>query len=122
MRDGFYCPHGNWMVLFWADRVLRRNSALSRETRMMLDAAAGSAVYRLKEMVNKSKLRGQPALSPRELVVLRHLSHGEDAATIGTLLGLSETSVRTYLKRAQKKLKAQNQPHAIAIAMRKRLI
>jgi len=30
--------------------------------------------------------------------------------------------VRTYLARAQKKLKAQNQPHAIANAMRKRLI
>ncbi|MBV9533396.1 MAG: autoinducer binding domain-containing protein [Bradyrhizobium sp.] len=122
MRDGLYCPRGNWIVLFWADRVLKRNSALARETRMMLDAAAGIAVYRLKEMITKSKLPDQPRLSPRELVVLRHLSHGEDAATIGRLLALSETSVRTYLKRAQKKLKAQNQPHAIAIAMRKRLI
>ena len=119
MQDGLYCRHGNWMVLFWVDK---KNSSLSRETRMMLDAAAGIAVYRLKEIMTKSNLPDQPRLSPRELAVLRHLSHGEDAATIGRLLGLSETTVRTYVARAQKKLKAQNQPHAIANAMRKRLI
>lgn len=122
IRDGLYCPHGSWMVVFWSDRVLKNNSALTREVRMTLDAAASIAVYRLKEMMTKRKLPEQVRLSPRESVVLRHLSHGEDATTIGRLLDLSETSVRTYLARAQKKLNAKSQPHAVAVAMRKRLI
>ena len=73
--------------------------------------------------MTKMKLPEPPVrLSPREAVVLRNLSHGEGAATIGSLLGLSETSVRTYLARAQKKLNAKSQPHAVAIAIGKRLI
>ena len=121
IRDGLYCPHGSWMVVLWSDRVLKNESALTREVRMTLNAAAGVAVYRLKEIMARRKLPEQPRLSPRELVVLRHLSHGEDAAVIGRSLGLSETSVRTYLARAQKKLKAKSQQHAVATAMRNRL-
>ena len=119
MRDGLYCPHGNWMVLFWADRVLSQRSALSQKSRMMLDAATSIAVFRLKEIMTKTNLPELARLSPRELTVLRHLSHGDDAATIGGLLCLSETSVRTYLARAQKKLKAKSQTHAVAMAIRK---
>ena len=122
MRDGLYCPHGNWMVLFWSDHVLNQRSALSHESRMVLDAATSIAVFRLKEMMTKTNLPELARLSPRELTVLRHLSHGDDAATIGGLLCLSETSVRTYLARAQKKLKAKSQTHAVAMAIRKRLI
>ena len=121
IRDGLYCPHGSWMVVLCSDRVLKDESALTRDVRMTLHAAAGIAVYRLKEIMARRKLPEQPRLSPRELVVLRYLSHGEDAATIGRSLGLSETSVRTYLARAQKKLKAKSQQHAVATAMRNRL-
>jgi DNA-binding CsgD family transcriptional regulator len=124
MRDGLYCPSGDWMVLFVTDHVLKQTSALSRESRMMFGAAAGIAVYRLKEMtgIRRTKLPGQVRLSPRESLVLRHLSNGETAATIGDQLGLSENSVRTYLTRAAKKLQAKNQLHAVAMAIRKRLI
>jgi DNA-binding CsgD family transcriptional regulator len=118
LRDGLYCPQGSWMVAFASPKVL----TLSREARMRIDLAANLTIYRLKELAARSKITAAVDLSPRELTVLRHLAAGEDTASIAERMTLSENSVRTYLKRAQKKLGAKSQVHAAALAIRQRLI
>ena len=122
IRDGLLCPCGPWRALFTSDHVLKNNSALSRETRMALDATVGVAVYRLSELVERDKLIREAALSPRELTVLRRVSVGERTPAIAAALGLSEASVKTYAQRAQKKLTAKTLSHAVALAVRRRLI
>jgi DNA-binding CsgD family transcriptional regulator len=123
-RDGLYCAHGTWMGVYGSRRILHRTSALNHETRMVLDAVASIAIYRIKGIVTaKTKLLGTTIdLSPREVTVLRHISEGKEIATIATRLNLTETSVRTYLLRAQHKLQAKNPAHAVALALQQRLI
>jgi DNA-binding CsgD family transcriptional regulator len=121
IRDGFYCPQGSWTVAFSSSQVLKP-SALSQEARVSIDVAANLAVYRVKQLMASRVVAEAADLSPRELSVLRHLAGGMDAARIAEQMGLSENSVRTYLKRAQKKLKANSQVHAAVLAVRQRLI
>ena len=51
-----------------------------------------------------------------------HLSHGMPTAEIAARLELGEASVRTFVRRAVKKLGAESQLHAVAIAIREGLI
>src|SRR5215469_10375534 len=41
LRDGLYCAHGPWMMVYWSERALNgiRAAGLSREVRMTLDAS-----------------------------------------------------------------------------------
>jgi DNA-binding CsgD family transcriptional regulator len=121
LRDGLYCPHGSWMVAFASAQVLT-TPLLSRKERLRIDLAANLAVYRVKEVMAHRKIADAAELSPRELTALRHLAAGENAASIAERMAVSENSVRTYLKRAQKKLNAKSQVHAAALAVRQRLI
>lgn len=120
-RDGFYCPQGSWMVAFTSSQVLT-DTVLSRDARMTVDAAANLAIYRMKELMASETIRQAADLSPRELMAIRHLAAGDTAANIAAHMGLSETTVRTYISRAQKKLKAKSQVHAAVLAVRQRLI
>jgi DNA-binding CsgD family transcriptional regulator len=118
IRDGFYCAYGSWTMVYWSNQVLKLKTA----ARMTLDAYSAIAVYRLKELMAQERLLAAAKLSSRELTVLRHLSLGHDPANIAEQLGLSENSVRTYVKRAAKKLKARSSEQTVALAVRQRLI
>ncbi|MGY3032683.1 DNA-binding CsgD family transcriptional regulator [Bradyrhizobium sp. USDA 4354] len=118
-RDGFYCPQGSWMVSFTSRHVLTE-TVLTRELRMTIDAAANLAVYRMKEVMANATILEAADLSPRELTALRHFAAGERPPAIAERMRLSENSVRTYLKRAQKKLNAKSQVHAAVLAVRQR--
>jgi DNA-binding CsgD family transcriptional regulator len=61
-------------------------------------------------------------LTPRELSVLRLLSLGHRVAEISRELGLGEETIRSHVKKAQTKLGVRNSMHAVAQAMRLRLI
>ena len=61
-------------------------------------------------------------LTPRELSVLRWLSLGHRLAEVGEDLGLGEETVRSHIKKAQVKLGTRNSTHAVAQAVRLRLI
>jgi DNA-binding CsgD family transcriptional regulator len=115
-RDGLYCTRLPWVVAFWSPHVL----SLSRDQRITFDAASAAAVYRLKEIMGRRN-RPEATLTVRERSVLRHLSKGLDAAQAAEVLQLSENTVRTYLKRAQEKLGANSQLHAVALAIRRQL-
>lgn len=123
MRDGFTCPVGaRWTLSFWSRRVL--TSALSEQTRAMLFLAANFAVIRLEQLTPPDpKWVGSIAvLTPRELSVLRLLSLGKRTSEIAEHLGLGEETVRSHLKKAQRKLGVADRTHAVAEAMRQRLI
>lgn len=123
MRDGFSCPVGSrWVVTFWSRRVL--TDVLSERTRAMLFMLSSFAVIRLEQLTGPDVKRvgTVPTLTPRELSVLRLLSLGKRTAAIATHLGLGEETVRSHLKKAQRKLGVSDRTHAVADAMRLRLI
>jgi DNA-binding CsgD family transcriptional regulator len=120
-RDALYCAYGPWFVMYVSNRLLT-SRALSHETRVAFDAAGAMAVYRLKELMLPVKTVAHPSLSVRERTVLLHLSAGLTAAEIAVRLQVAEASVRSHIHRAVKKLSARSQLHAVATALRERLI
>lgn len=54
-------------------------------------------------------------LSVREIQVLRLVAHGQKNANIGRALFVSEDTVKTHLRRAYGKLRANDRAHAVAI-------
>jgi len=63
-----------------------------------------------------------PELSDRELATLLLLSHGLRVPDIAARCGMSVRTVRTVVRRAQKKLGAKTPIEAAAIAARRQLI
>lgn len=61
-------------------------------------------------------------LSPRELDVVRALSHGMDNQMVADLYGLSRETVKSHVKRAMGKLAAKNRAHLVAVALRAGMI
>ena len=119
IRDGLYCSYdNNWNIVYVSDRAL--DGLLSPEMRMVLDALGKMAVKRLKDLTSPTAPKAR--LSPRENTVLLHLSEGLSTAEIAARLALNETSVKTFVARASKKLGAANQLHAVSLAIRQRLI
>jgi DNA-binding CsgD family transcriptional regulator len=121
VRDGLHCTHSPWGVLYSSDHVLK-GAELSDEIRMALNVTSGMAINRIKEIAAGSSPAPLAELSPRELSVLLHLSDGFSVSEIADRLFLSETSVKTFVRRATKKLNASSQLHAVALAVRSRLI
>jgi DNA-binding CsgD family transcriptional regulator len=121
VRDGLHCTHSPWGILYSSDHVLK-GSELSDEIRIALDVAGGMAINRLKEITARSSPAPAARLSPREMTVLLHLSDGLSVGEIADRLVLSETSVKTFVRRATKKLNASSQLHAVALAVRSRLV
>jgi len=119
VRDSLWCAYGPWLVIYLSDRTLTPPTFPS-EGRAALDAAGALAVQRLKELALIAK--GGVKLSPREKTILLHLSDGLTVPEIAARLDLGEPSVKTFIQRAARKLGARSRPHAVAIALRDRLI
>lgn len=66
--------------------------------------------------------RDAAALSPREVEVLRLLADGMTTEAAGKELFLSPATIRSYAESAMRKLDSRNRVHAIATAIRQRLI
>lgn len=123
MRDGFTCPVGSrWVVAFWSRRVLA--GVFTEQMRAMTFMAASFAVIRLEQITDPDPHRVGTVsqLTPRELSVLRLLSIGKRTAEIAAHLGLGEETVRSHMKKAQRKLGVTDRTHAVADALRQHLI
>ena len=117
LRDGYCCASSTpWVVAYTADHVFR-GAELSQGIRMAVDAASTFAINRMRDVTAPSTSAPIPKLSPREKTMLQHLSDGLSASDIADRLELSETTVRTFILRAEKKLGAVNQLHAVSIAI-----
>jgi two-component system nitrate/nitrite response regulator NarL len=73
-------------------------------------------------LVRGSATRPGPGLSSRERDILRLLAAGRSNDEIAETLYISADTVRTYLRRAMKKLDAETRTQAVAIAVRESLI
>ena len=124
MRDCLNCPvGGRWVVAFWSSKVLSPQ-LLSEEARAILFMGATFAAMRLQKLVGPqvARIGKGAALTARELAVLRLLSIGRPMREVAALLGLGEETVRSHLKKAQAKLGVHDRTHAVAQAIRQRLI
>ncbi|WP_316863412.1 LuxR family transcriptional regulator [uncultured Cohaesibacter sp.] len=63
-----------------------------------------------------------PALSRRELETLHWAAEGKDHKEIAKIIGISDHTVRTYMRSARHKLDCVNMPHAVAKAIKLHLI
>jgi DNA-binding CsgD family transcriptional regulator len=118
IRDGLYCPINNWIVLFWSPKVLR----LSSMHRGLLFLVAMQVSMRLEEIAPPPKEHPFVRLTSRESAVLAHLSNGASDARIASALGIGNGTIRTYVGRAMNKLGVKTREHAVAEALRRRLI
>jgi LuxR family quorum sensing-dependent transcriptional regulator len=97
---------------------------LEENQRALLYLGAAFATARLQRLAPPftGRLSKGATLTPRELSVLRSLSLGHRAAQISKDLGLGEETVRSHIKKAQTKLGVRSSMHAVAQAVRLRLI
>ena len=66
--------------------------------------------------------RSKPALTPREREVLAWGANGKSAWEIGEILSIAKRTVDEHAQTAFRKLGAVNRTHAVAIALRERII
>ncbi len=72
---------------------------------------------------SERSLRAEPpSLSRREREVLQGLAMGTKGPALGDSLGISYETVRVHSRNAMRKLGARTQAHAIALALKQRLI
>jgi LuxR family quorum sensing-dependent transcriptional regulator len=64
----------------------------------------------------------RPQLTAREREVLTWTASGKSAWEIGVILGIAKRTVDAHAQSAFRKLGAANRTHAVAIAVRERLI
>lgn len=123
MRDGLTCPIGSrWVVAYWSRNVL--TDVLSDKARALLFLGANFAAIQLDRLtpLDVKRVGTAAALTPRELAVLRQLSIGKRMRDIAQHLSLGEETVRSHLKKAQAKLGVNDRTHAVAEAIRRRLL
>ena len=121
VRDGLHCTHSPWVVVYNTDHVFK-GSEMTNEVRTAIDVASAMAINRIKEVTALPSPAPLSKLSPRETSVLLYLSDGLSVGQIAERLVLSETTVKTFVRRATKKLEASSQLHAVTLALRNRLI
>ena len=80
-----------------------------------IKATFDSSIIRLKQIARYK-------LTPRELEVLKWIKEGKSMWDISTIFNRSERVVKWHAKNIKQKLEAQNLAHAVAIAMRYKLI
>lgn len=76
----------------------------------------------LSRFTRAHKTDSDVALSPRETEVLQHIANGLANKQIAVELGISETTVKTHIASLFEKLGASHRAHAVALALRHRLI
>jgi DNA-binding NarL/FixJ family response regulator len=69
-----------------------------------------------------SQARENRQLTVREIAVLQAVADGEDCKGTGELLGIAPGTVKQIRYKASLKLGAQNTTHAVAQALRRRII
>ena len=98
---------------------LRRTvRAVARGEAVLDSRATGAVLDRLRAMID----RATPALTERELAVLRLMAEGLSNREIGERLYLSEHTIKDYVAEVVGKLAARNRVEAVAIAIRQGLI
>lgn len=77
----------------------------------------------LRRLASEARAQGQKSsLTSREVQILAELAEGQSNKVIAGALAISEDTVKQHLKNLYDKLGATDRAHAVAIALRQRLI
>jgi DNA-binding CsgD family transcriptional regulator len=123
MRDALTCSVGRrWLVTYWSPQTLGK--VLTQSSRIVLFAAASFAALRLEQLIHHDPrwMGKRVKVTPRELAVLRVVSTGRQLSEIAEVLRIGEETIRSHLKKVQRKLGVRNRLQAVAEAIRQQLI
>jgi DNA-binding NarL/FixJ family response regulator len=90
--------------------------------RALEEVAAGRPTWTVAQREAFRGEAGRPALSPRELEVLRHLASGASNKQIADKLGLADGTVRIHLSNIFGKLEVSDRTAAVTLGLKLRLI
>ncbi|QUL37553.1 LuxR family transcriptional regulator [Erythrobacter sp. JK5] len=123
MLDGFSVPlfGPNGRESYSTFDIGRRIEASDEQLLQTLMGIGQIAHVRICTIVRDRFMR-QVDLSPRELEVLRWAASAKSVADIATIVGLSNATVDTYMRRVYAKLGAHNKIEAVTIALRHGLL
>jgi DNA-binding NarL/FixJ family response regulator len=82
----------------------------------------GGAMEMLRKPLAERQSPANPRLTPREREVLTWVAQGKSAWEIARILSIAKRTVDEHVATAMRNLGAANRVHAVAIAIRKRLI
>lgn len=123
MQSGFcipvYGPVGAQESISFAGSNLVK---LTEQQRRSLHVLGIYAVSRIKEIMGWAGQVETPVLAKREIECLKWASSGKTSWETAEILGISITTVDSYLNGAMKKLGATNRVQAVAEALRLKLI
>ena len=94
---------------------------LNRRSKPALHLMAMYGFERVRKLLAPQTLT-QTRLTPREREVLVWAAQGKSAWDIGGILGIAQRTAEEHLATAGRKLRASNRVHAVAIAIRDRII
>lgn len=87
---------------------LRDIARMVQDPELAARLSTASAMLHPGQRAQPQEIGGPPILSPRELDVVSHLALGKRNALIATHMGLAESTVKSYLASAVRKLGATN--------------
>jgi DNA-binding NarL/FixJ family response regulator len=99
-----------------ADGFLLKDVRKAELVRAVHDLAAGRAVLTPSALAVLSGRDREPALSPREVEVLRHIADGRTNRATASALLVSEATVKTHLLRIYDKLGVGDRAAAVRVA------
>ena len=91
-------------------------------TKTIIQYAVPHLTEVMRRLLLQKKAETDYPLTPRELEVLKWLSHGKSSWDISVILGISEETVNFHAGNIMRKLNAMNRIHAVAIALSNGLI
>jgi LuxR family quorum sensing-dependent transcriptional regulator len=83
---------------------------------------AGAMLDRRWTALHRLRTNNNNILTPREIEVLGWVARGKSAWEIGEVLHIAKRTVDEHVRAAVRKLGAVNRTHAVALALRERII
>jgi DNA-binding CsgD family transcriptional regulator len=103
--------------------LLRREKTIGSGLADDFPASGGRPAAAAMPVNNQRISRAKPkALTAREVEVLTWVAHGKSAWEIGEILNIAKRTVDEHAQTAVRKLGAVNRTHAVALAVRERIV
>jgi LuxR family quorum sensing-dependent transcriptional regulator len=121
LSQGFFVPIPSAAGTYAKVWMAGPQPELTAQTKPALHLMALYAFDRVQRLVGAPP-SSLPQLSPREREVLSWVAAGKSTWQISEVLGISERTVNEHVVHACRKLGSANRTHAVAIALRERII
>lgn len=118
LRDGYCIPIHRPRNLPAAVSIAGDRLELSPAERGVLQLCSIQVFDKLEQLMRPSSVKAVPRLSHREREAMHWIAAGKSIPAIAEIVGLSDHTVRGYVKTAMRKLNATTHAQAVAIAIR----